>query len=272
MGRMGQSCFGFDSDFVLTRMLMTISSFSLSNGNGARRNGRSKRIIRRTRKRRKRRHPRPVYDATKEATERTQKAKTIFSNVFMPPDASKRTAASQLHTLPWRIATGTDPGRRPVQPDQAAAMLGFERNAEPGRNAEALPFASRRPAVPGRSVLGWFWRGSAPHPDTAPVALRGAGPAPGGAGNPKQSYSRPADGPTSTRSGLLGLCVRRRLCVCKTPAPVRSMGAPFRRERRATRAFPSRCPARRRTRSGGRRRRAGRGRGRGSRAARCRCS
>ena len=88
----------------------------------------------------------------------------------------------------------------------------------------------------------------------------------------KQSCSRPADGPTSMRSCLLGLCVRRRLCVCKTPAPVRSMGASFRRGRGATRAFPSRCPARRRTRCGGRRRRGGRGRGRGSRAARCRCS
>ncbi len=28
-------------------------------------------------------------------------------------------------------------------------------------------------------------------------------------------YWVPADGPTSTRSGLLGLCVHRRLCVCK---------------------------------------------------------
>ena len=49
-------------------------------------------------------------------------------------------------------------------------------------------------------------------------------------------------------------------------------GSASRRGRRATRAFPSRCPGRRRTRSGGRRRRGGRGRGRDSRAARCRCS
>ena len=47
-------------------------------------------------------------------------------------------------------------------------MLVFEKNTEPGRNAEALPFASRHPAAPGRTVLGLFWRGSAPHPDTAP--------------------------------------------------------------------------------------------------------
>ena len=32
-------------------------------------------------------------------------------------------------------------------------MLMFEKNTEPGRNAEALPFASRHPAAPGRTVV-----------------------------------------------------------------------------------------------------------------------
>ena len=45
----------------------------------------------------------------------------------------------------------------------------LERNAEPGRNAEALLFASRHPAEPGRTVLGLFWWGS---PRTPPHAAR----------------------------------------------------------------------------------------------------
>ena len=68
-----------------------------------------------------------------------------------PPRVRQAPPPARAHPLP-------EPDS--VQPDQAAVILVFERNTEPGRNTEALSFASRHPAAPGRKSSGLFWRGS----------------------------------------------------------------------------------------------------------------
>ena len=95
-------------------------------------------------------------------------------------------------------------------------------------------------------------------------------------GTPR-SESNPATMPESSGAGQHKsiLFILQILQSCRKREAGPAPGGAWERlppERGATRAFPSRCPARRRTRCGGRRRRGGRGRGRGSRAARCRCS
>ena len=119
-----------------------------------------------------------------------------------------------------------------------------EHRARPEHRAAPACFAASSGTRP--HVVWFVWRGSAPHPATrrptprrnltqSPQSpqrntgtnLRGlrelgvrkttrASPAPPRSRETQNlSCSRAANGPTSTRSGLLGLCVRRRLCVCK---------------------------------------------------------
>ena len=202
------------------------------------------------------------------------------------PRTSARARGTHLRLRPL-------PESDPVQPDQAAAMLVFERNTEPGRNAEALPFASRQPAAPAARFLVCF--GGAPPrtpprrrsraPQNDPVlpansAILSKTRSRTGSWrsreNQNQPCPRPANDPTLTQSGLLGLCVdastpsgrlaptsgrlclavalRLRLGLCarhwqspppclQTPAPVRRMGEAGRKRRcaRAKKSLASRA-------------------------------